>query len=59
MLWTGEELLFLPVVQYLPYNVELNYEQCKVLQVCVDLKLGSSLLDFEFHFNEVIEKKMR
>ncbi|GMQ06256.1 hypothetical protein CsSME_00050910 [Camellia sinensis var. sinensis] len=26
---------------------------------CVDLKLGSSLLDFECHFNETIEKKMR
>ncbi|CAL5338689.1 unnamed protein product [Camellia sinensis] len=30
-----------------------------VLQPCVDLKLGSSLLDFECHFNEVFEKKMR
>ncbi|CAL5412108.1 unnamed protein product [Camellia sinensis] len=33
--------------------------QIKVLQACVDLKLGSSLLDFECHFNETIEKKMR
>ncbi|CAL5331643.1 unnamed protein product [Camellia sinensis] len=40
-------------------NVELNYEPCKVLEVCVDLKLGSSLLDFECHFNEAIKKKMR
>ncbi|CAL5338240.1 unnamed protein product [Camellia sinensis] len=30
-----------------------------VLQACVDLTLGSSLLDFECHFNETIEKKMR
>ncbi|CAL5388169.1 unnamed protein product [Camellia sinensis] len=30
-----------------------------VLQACVNLKLGSSLLDFECHFNEAIEKKMR
>ncbi|XP_028068345.1 uncharacterized protein LOC114270931 [Camellia sinensis] len=29
-----------------------------VLQACVDLKLGSSLLDFECHFNKAIEKKM-
>ncbi|XP_028122867.1 uncharacterized protein LOC114319981 isoform X2 [Camellia sinensis] len=33
--------------------------QIKVLQACVDLKLRSSLLDFECHFNEAIEKKMR
>ncbi|KAL7209344.1 hypothetical protein ACSBR1_030971 [Camellia fascicularis] len=35
----------------------------EVLQACVNLKLnlklGSSLLDFECHFNEAIEKKMR
>ncbi|KAF5953869.1 hypothetical protein HYC85_006725 [Camellia sinensis] len=30
-----------------------------VLQACIDLKLGSSLLDFECHFNEALEKKMR
>ncbi|KAL7260644.1 hypothetical protein ACSBR1_006331 [Camellia fascicularis] len=31
----------------------------KVLQACVDLKLRRSLLDFECHFNEVLENKMR
>ncbi|KAL7209329.1 hypothetical protein ACSBR1_030957 [Camellia fascicularis] len=35
----------------------------EVLQACVNLKLnlklGSSLLDFECHFNKAIEKKMR
>ncbi|KAL7215463.1 hypothetical protein ACSBR1_027599 [Camellia fascicularis] len=31
----------------------------QVVQACVDLKLVSSLIDFECHFNEVIEKKMR
>ncbi|CAL5333436.1 unnamed protein product [Camellia sinensis] len=30
-----------------------------VLQACVDLKLGSTLLDFECHFNKAIEKKMQ
>ncbi|CAL5388101.1 unnamed protein product [Camellia sinensis] len=30
-----------------------------VLQACIDLKLGSSLLDFDCHFNEALEKKMR
>ncbi|XP_028113905.1 uncharacterized protein LOC114311942 [Camellia sinensis] len=33
--------------------------QIKVLQACVDLKLRSYLPDFECHFNEAIEKKMR
>ncbi|CAL5389577.1 unnamed protein product [Camellia sinensis] len=31
----------------------------RVLQACIDLKLGSSLLDFDCHFNEALEKKMR
>ncbi|CAL5406971.1 unnamed protein product [Camellia sinensis] len=34
-------------------------EQSKVVQACIDLKLVSSLLDFEYHFNDAIEKKMR
>ncbi|THF97388.1 hypothetical protein TEA_023745 [Camellia sinensis var. sinensis] len=30
----------------------------QVLKACSDLKFGSSLLDFECHFNEALEKKM-
>ncbi|KAL7235667.1 hypothetical protein ACSBR1_019038 [Camellia fascicularis] len=30
----------------------------QVLKACIDLKLGSSLVDFECHFNESLEKKM-
>ncbi|CAL5384638.1 unnamed protein product [Camellia sinensis] len=44
------------------YNAKVDFlmQQIsrRVLQACVDLKLGSSLLDFECHFNETIEKKM-
>ncbi|KAL7235621.1 hypothetical protein ACSBR1_019003 [Camellia fascicularis] len=31
----------------------------RVLQACVDLKLGGCLLDFECHFNEALEKKLQ
>ncbi|KAL7218953.1 hypothetical protein ACSBR2_012091 [Camellia fascicularis] len=42
-------------------NLKISREKLEqeVLKACLDLKLGSSLLDFECHFNESLEKKMR
>ncbi|KAL7201885.1 hypothetical protein ACSBR1_033557 [Camellia fascicularis] len=48
-----------PPTLSLSQRFKLALQDNTVLQACVDLKLGSSLLDFECHFNEVIEKKMR
>ncbi|KAL7196422.1 hypothetical protein ACSBR1_036437 [Camellia fascicularis] len=54
-----ELLLILSEVRPECTDVPKTKFQIKVLQACVNLKLGSSLLDFECHFNEAIEKKMR
>ncbi|CAL5323004.1 unnamed protein product [Camellia sinensis] len=47
------------LMQQISQRVPSTDSSSYVLQACVDLKLGSSLLDFECHFNETIEKKMR
>ncbi|CAL5386551.1 unnamed protein product [Camellia sinensis] len=47
------------LMQQISRRVPSTDSSSYVLQACVDLKLGSSLLDFECHFNETIEKKMR
>ncbi|CAL5322070.1 unnamed protein product [Camellia sinensis] len=46
------------LMQQISRRVPSTDSSSYVLQACVDLKLGSSLLDFECHFNETIEKKM-
>ncbi|CAL5387788.1 unnamed protein product [Camellia sinensis] len=62
---TGEELGLVELYKKTHFSekkeawVHADAEIRHVLQACVDLKLGSSLLDFECHFNETIEKKMR
>ncbi|KAL7235666.1 hypothetical protein ACSBR1_019038 [Camellia fascicularis] len=40
------------------FQVMLSPQVYTVLKACIDLKLGSSLVDFECHFNESLEKKM-
>ncbi|CAL5434132.1 unnamed protein product [Camellia sinensis] len=46
------------LMQQISRRVPSTDSSSYVLQACVNLKLGSSLLDFECHFNETIEKKM-
>ncbi|CAL5415239.1 unnamed protein product [Camellia sinensis] len=41
-----------------PKKKKLTGRVSVVLKACSDLKFGSSLLDFECHFNEALEKKM-